>query len=129
MDTGATSHLASGSVKLSTINCKSHIKHVFVGNGSPIPVTHTGHANFPTINRPLHIHNVLVTPNIIENLIFVRQFTNDNQVSIEFDPFGFSVKDIPTHQILLRCDSFSDLYPAIPTSSPPVALLSSSSCL
>ncbi|GKA93519.1 ribonuclease H-like domain-containing protein [Tanacetum coccineum] len=41
----------------------------------------------------------------------VRQFARDNNVSVDFDAYGFSVKDYQTRQILLRCDSTDDLYP------------------
>nr|GEX26061.1 ribonuclease H-like domain-containing protein [Tanacetum cinerariifolium] len=41
----------------------------------------------------------------------VRKFTTDNKCSIDFDPYGFTVRDYHTHQILLRCDSTGDLYP------------------
>ncbi|GAU30137.1 hypothetical protein TSUD_360300 [Trifolium subterraneum] len=37
--------------------------------------------------------------------------SQDNKVSIEFDPFGFSVKDIQTGMTLMRCESKGDLYP------------------
>jgi hypothetical protein len=50
-------------------------------------------------------------PNLIKNLVSVRKFTTDNQVSIEFDPFGFSVKDFQTGMPLMRCESQGDLYP------------------
>ncbi|GJT51849.1 ribonuclease H-like domain-containing protein [Tanacetum coccineum] len=40
----------------------------------------------------------------------VHQFTRDNDVSVEFDAYGFSVKDYQTRR-LLRCDSTGDLYP------------------
>ncbi|GJR82824.1 ribonuclease H-like domain-containing protein [Tanacetum coccineum] len=94
MDTGATSHLASDTSKLTSVSNKSIISSILVGNGNSIPVTNTRHSMLPTLNRPLHLHNVLVTPNIIKNLISVRQFTRDNSCSIEFDPFGFTVKDL-----------------------------------
>jgi hypothetical protein len=42
-------------------------------------------------NHPLHLRDVLVTPRIIKNLVSVRQFTTDNNCSVDFDPFGFSV--------------------------------------
>ena len=42
---------------------------------------------------PLSPTNVLHAPKIIKNLISVRKFTIDNSVIVEFDPFGFSVKD------------------------------------
>ncbi|GAU13780.1 hypothetical protein TSUD_82890 [Trifolium subterraneum] len=37
--------------------------------------------------------------------------SQDNKVSIEFDPFGFFVKDIQTGMALMRCESKGDLYP------------------
>ncbi|GJZ64079.1 ribonuclease H-like domain-containing protein [Tanacetum coccineum] len=49
MDTGASSHLNSDS----------------------------SHSILPTLHRPLHLHNVLVTPNIIKNLIYVHVIIQD----------------------------------------------------
>ncbi|GJW05705.1 ribonuclease H-like domain-containing protein [Tanacetum coccineum] len=111
MDTGATSHLSShtGNLQTSFLNRKFH--SVIVGNGSSIPVTHSGHVQIPNPYRPLHLKNVLVTPNIIKNLVSVRKFTTDNKCSIDFDPYGFTVRDYHTRQTLLRCDSTGDLYP------------------
>lgn len=37
-------------------------------------------------------------------------FTTDNWSSAEFDPFGFSMQDLPIQKVLLRCESSSDLY-------------------
>ncbi|GJX11728.1 ribonuclease H-like domain-containing protein [Tanacetum coccineum] len=54
------------------------------------------------------------------------QFTRDNNYTIEFDAFGFSVKDYLTRHILLRCDSSSDLYPVTKPSTSPIAFLSTS---
>ncbi|GJS44884.1 ribonuclease H-like domain-containing protein [Tanacetum coccineum] len=111
MDTGASSHLNFNASNLSSIFDKRLFPSVHVGDGKSIPVTNTGHSIIPSHHRPLHLHNVLVTPNIIKNLISVRQFTRDNNCTIEFDAFGFSVKDYLTRHILLRCDSSGDLYP------------------
>ncbi|GKE85472.1 hypothetical protein Tco_1559214, partial [Tanacetum coccineum] len=80
----------------------------------------TGHSILPTFSRRLHLHNVLVTPNIIKYLIFARQITRDNKCTVEFDEFGFSVKDFLTRHILLRCDASGDLYPV--TKPSPVVL-------
>ncbi|GJS75507.1 hypothetical protein Tco_0725388 [Tanacetum coccineum] len=38
-------------------------------------------------------------------------FIRDNNCTIEFDAFGFSVKDFMTRRVLLRCDSTGDLHP------------------
>ncbi|GJR03917.1 ribonuclease H-like domain-containing protein [Tanacetum coccineum] len=111
IDTGASSHLNFNASNLSTIFDKRLFPSVHVGDGKSIPVTNTGHSTIPSHHHPLHLHNVLVTPNIIKNLIYVRQFTRDNNCTIEFDAFGFSVKDYFTRHILIRCDSSGDLYP------------------
>ena len=74
-------------------------------------------------------------PNIMQNLLSVRQFTTDNSCSMEFDPFGLSVKDLATKTLLARCDSPGPLYtlrlPAssTPTSAPPVLATAASSVL
>nr|GEY14375.1 ribonuclease H-like domain-containing protein [Tanacetum cinerariifolium] len=51
-------------------------------------------------------------------------FTRDNNCTVEFDAFGFSVNDFLTRHILLRCDGSGDLYPDTSPSSTPHALLS-----
>ncbi|GKC11575.1 ribonuclease H-like domain-containing protein [Tanacetum coccineum] len=122
----ASSRLAENTGMLTFFSNPSLYKSVFVGNGQPIPVTHTGHSLLHTPHKPLHLHHVLVTPNIIKNLISVRQFTRDNNVSVDFDAYGFSVKDYQTRRLLLHCDSTGDLYPATqqPSSTTTFALLS-----
>ncbi|XP_074293345.1 uncharacterized protein LOC141620346 [Silene latifolia] len=129
MDTGASSHLASDPGMISSPLNSSKIRSIYVGNGNSIPVLGSGTTNLPTNNRTLQLKNVLHTPHIIKNLISVRQFTKDNNVSVEFDPFGFSVKDIPTGKMILRSDSDDELYPVSNPSpstkhqSPPPAFL------
>ncbi|GKA39946.1 ribonuclease H-like domain-containing protein [Tanacetum coccineum] len=111
MDIGATSHLSSHTGNLQTFYLNRNFYSVIVRNGSSIPVIHSGHVQIPNPYRPLHLRNVFVTPNIIKNLVSVRKFTIDNKCSIDFDPYGFSVRDYHTRQTLLRCDSTGDLYP------------------
>ncbi|GJR64493.1 ribonuclease H-like domain-containing protein [Tanacetum coccineum] len=127
MDTGATSYLNSNARNLSTLFNKRLFSSIHVGDGRSIPVTNTGHSIIPSYHRPLHLHNVLVTPNIIKNLISVRKFTRDNNCTIKFDAFGFSVKDFLTRHILLRSDSSGDLYPVTKLSTLPAAFVSTSS--
>ncbi|GJV62128.1 ribonuclease H-like domain-containing protein [Tanacetum coccineum] len=109
MDTGASSHLNSCAHNLSTIFNSRMYPSVLVGDWKSIPVTNTGHSTLPTPSPPLHLNNVLVTPNIVKILICVCQFVRENKCTIKFDEFGFSVKDFRTCQILLRCDS-TDLW-------------------
>ncbi|GKC06380.1 hypothetical protein Tco_0997990 [Tanacetum coccineum] len=111
MDTGASSHLTDNTSILTSFSNLSMYPSVFVGNGHSIPVTHTGHIFLRTSSKHLHLNHILVTPYIINNLISVHQFTRDNDVSVEFDAYGFLVKDYQTGRLLLRCDSTGDLYP------------------
>nr|GEV71838.1 ribonuclease H-like domain-containing protein [Tanacetum cinerariifolium] len=124
MDTSASSHLTFHTRTLCNTLNKRLYPSVRVGDGTNILVTNTGHSILPILKRPLHLHNVLVTPNIIKNLISVCQFTRDTKCTVEFDEFGFSVKDFLTRHILRRCDSSGDLYPVTKSSYTPSALLS-----
>lgn len=123
MDTGASSHLNASVNSLSNIFNTCMYPSVSVGDGHNIPVTNTGRSILPTPSRPLYLNNVLITPHIVKNLISVRQFVCENNCTVEFDPFGFSVKDFMTRRVLLRCDSTGDLYPVTVPCPIPQALL------
>ncbi|CAJ2675725.1 unnamed protein product [Trifolium pratense] len=125
MDSGATSHMTGDGGNLTSYFNMSN--DITVGNGHHIPVIGCGHVSLP---NSLTLNNVLHAPKLIKNLVSVRKFTIDNDVSVEFDPFGFSVKDFQTGTLLMRCNSSGDLYP-IPTrpnttTLPPTALAASS---
>jgi hypothetical protein len=118
MDSGADNHMTSTSGNLLSS------QPPLVGNGSLLPVTSTGHTFFPTPNHPLHLSHILMSPHIIKNYIFVCQFTTDNQVFVEFDMYGLSVKDLHMRNMIVRCNSSGRLYPLFsPTSSLSLALL------
>ena len=119
-DSGAGSHMVNNSGILSTSHppLSSHPSSIIVGNGDLLPVTSIGSHSFSTMRRPLFISNVLVSPNIIKNLIFVCRFTTDNTCSIEFDPFGLSVKHLSTWSMIARYNSIGDLYPFFPPAPP-----------
>ncbi|WVZ83541.1 hypothetical protein U9M48_030678 [Paspalum notatum var. saurae] len=75
----------------------SRYPSIVVGNGALLPVSTSGVAYLP---GPFHLRDVLVAPNLIKNLISVRRFTTDNSCSIEFDPFGCSVKDLQSRNVI-----------------------------
>jgi hypothetical protein len=131
MDSGASNHVTSdvGNLSSSHHTALYTPSSIVVGNGATLPVTLTGSA---TLNfaHPLHLNNVLVSPNMIQNLVSVRRFTTDNSVSIEFDPFDLSVKDLTSRNVIARCDSTGDLYPPRPTpTNSPQALLAASTTI
>lgn len=133
MDTGATNHMTSeqGTLK-SYFNTSINNNGIIVGNDTKIPIKGVGHTRLSNPSPPFILKNVLHAPLIIKNLISVQKFTSDNSVSVEFDPFGFSVKDFRTGTLLMRCDSQGDLYlltsafSSLTTSSSSFAAISSS---
>lgn len=76
-------------------------------DGTLSTIGHHIHGNTinPSTTFPFRLNNVYHVPNIIKNLISIRKFTLDNQVSVEFDPFGFVVKDLNTGTHITRCNS------------------------
>jgi hypothetical protein len=100
-----------------------------VDDGSCLPVTSMGSAP-----GPFRLPDVLVASHMIHNLLSIRRFTADNSCSVEFDPFGLTVKDYLSRRPLFRCDSSGPLYtlclPAsatLPLPSSPVATLATTS--
>jgi hypothetical protein len=90
---------------------------IIVGNRSIVPVTSVGDTILPGL---FYLNNVLVTPDIIKNLLSVRRFITDNWCSIEFDPFGLSVKDLGTRNVITRCNSSRLIYTIrLPTTRAP----------
>jgi hypothetical protein len=66
-----------------------------------------------TTHQPLHLNHVIHAPQIIKNLISMRQLTTDNNVSVFFDPFRFTIFDFQTGIPLMRSDSRGDLYQSL----------------
>jgi hypothetical protein len=122
--------MTSDAGKLSTISPPfSSTPSIIVGNGALLPITATGSHTFSLPHRNLVLNNVLVSPNIIKNLISIRRFTTDNNCSIEFDPFGLSVKDLQTRNVIARCNSSGDLYPFYTPSTSTSAFLAAPTSL
>nr|GEU94278.1 ribonuclease H-like domain-containing protein [Tanacetum cinerariifolium] len=69
---GASSHLNDYVHCLSDIFNMCIYPSVAVGDGRFIPVTNSGHSVLSTPFRSLRLNNVLITPNIVKNLISVR---------------------------------------------------------
>uniref|UniRef100_A0A0A9AQB4 Integrase catalytic domain-containing protein n=1 Tax=Arundo donax TaxID=35708 RepID=A0A0A9AQB4_ARUDO len=118
-DTGATSHMTSDAGTLSYTSSSRYPipPSIIVGNGALLPVTSSGTAHLP---NSLCLNNVLVSPRLIKNLISVRQFTSDNNCSVEFDPSGCSVKDLQSQKVITRCNSSGPLYPLRPSGASPL---------
>jgi hypothetical protein len=77
------------------------------GNRSSLLVTSVGDTTLPS---PFYLNNILVTPDIIQNILSVRRFTTDNWCSMEFDPSGLSMKGLSTRNMITWYDSLGPLY-------------------
>jgi hypothetical protein len=118
-DSDASNHTTSDDGNLTSVR-PPHINDpssIIVGNRSSLPVTSLG---VTALFDPFYLNNVLVTPDIIQNLLSVRRFTTGNWCSMEFDPFDLSVKDLSIRNIITRCDSLGSLYTmCLPSRSTP----------
>jgi hypothetical protein len=80
---------------------------IVVGNGSTLPVTSIGNLVIP---GPFYLNNILLARDIVQNLLSVHRFTTNNWCSMEFDPFGLSVKDLTIRNVIGRSNSTGPLY-------------------
>jgi hypothetical protein len=80
---------------------------IIIGNGSTLPVNSVGDS---VIYGPFYLNNILMAPTIVQSLLSVYRFTTDNWCSIEFDPFGLSVKDLTTRNVIARSNSTDPLF-------------------
>lgn len=79
IDRGSTSHLMNNQGKLSNfVNWKTLYSRIMVGDGPSIPGRGIGTTTLPPPFPSLTLKNILYTPKIIRNLIFIHKFTSDN---------------------------------------------------
>jgi hypothetical protein len=132
-DSGATNHTPPhpGHIFSPRPPSLAHPFAIVVGNGYVLPVTSVDDS---VSSGPFYLNDVLVAPDLVQSLLSVRRFTTDNSCSMEFDPFGLSVKDLATKCVLARYNSTDLLYtlplPTLPTTTPcfvPYALATTAS--
>jgi hypothetical protein len=77
VDSGASNHTTSDADNLTSVRLPTSIdpSSIAIGNGSALPVTSVGDS---ALFDPFYLNNVLVTPDIIQNLFSVHCFTTDN---------------------------------------------------
>ncbi|KAI3700665.1 hypothetical protein L2E82_45302 [Cichorium intybus] len=75
-DTVATSHMTPHSGNFMSYVNNGPFRNVIVGNGSTIPIRGTGNQTLPYPLPPLHLKNVLHTPNVIKKSFINSSFYN-----------------------------------------------------
>ena len=83
---------------------------IMTGDGSGLSITHTGSSSLKTSYNTFQLNNVLCVPNMKKNLISISQFCTSNNVSIEFLPTAFFVKEIHTRATLLKGQTKDGVY-------------------
>jgi hypothetical protein len=128
-DFDASNHTTSATGNLTYIrppHLNDHLS-IIVGNGSSLPVTSVGDTALP---NPFYLNNVLVTPDIIQNLLFICRFTTYDWCSMEFDPFDLSMKHLSTKNVITGCDSSEPLYTMrLPSCSTPSSVVAAPTTL
>ncbi|KAK1441497.1 hypothetical protein QVD17_07436 [Tagetes erecta] len=110
MDSGASHHLTSCPATLSSVSEYGGPDEIILGNGTGLSISHIGSTQFPTKTKPLSLPDILCVPNMRTNLISVAKLCRTNQVSVEFFPFHFFVKDLKTGAPLMRGENIHDVY-------------------
>lgn len=112
-DSGATHHVTNNPAHLTTVQPYTGTQQVTIGNGSSLPISHTGSFSCPNFRMT----NILVVPSIKKNLLSVRQFSQENDCDFIFSPNSFSVKCRHTGKTLFQGAIDQGLY-SLPVSSP-----------
>jgi small nuclear ribonucleoprotein (snRNP)-like protein len=117
VDSGASFHTTptTSSLLHSHPPHPSHPSSIIVGNSSTLSVTSVGAS---VLLGPFCLNDVLVAPRLTHPLLSFRRFTSDNQCSMEFNPWGLTIRHLPTHVVLARCDSSGP--PSILFTCPPL---------
>jgi hypothetical protein len=76
-DSGASNHTTFNVGNLTSIRppLPTDTSSIVVGNGSSLPVTSVCNT---ALTGPFYLNNVLVTPDIIQNLLSIHRFTTNN---------------------------------------------------
>lgn len=110
LDSGAFHHVTSDLYNLSLHAPYQGSDDIMIGDGTTLPIKHTGSTSFPISNTHFSLTNVLCVPNITKNLISISKFCISNNASIEFLPYTFLVKDLHTEAILLTGKAKDGVY-------------------
>ncbi|KAI4318276.1 hypothetical protein L6164_026065 [Bauhinia variegata] len=102
LDSGASHHVTADLQNLSMHAPYNGSNDIMIGDGSGFSITHTSSSSLHTTHNTFKLNNVLCVPAMNKNLISISQFCTSNNVSIEFLPTAFLVKDIHMGATLLK---------------------------
>lgn len=109
-DTGASAHVTSSSANLQQSQPYHGSDSVMIGDGTFLPITHTGSTSIASSSGTLPLKDVLVCPDIAKSLLSVSKLTKDYPCIFEFDCDAVRVLDKETKKVLVLGNTTNGLY-------------------
>jgi hypothetical protein len=81
-----------------------------IGDGKSLRITHLGSSELQPSTHSFKLTNILCVPDIKHNLLSIYQFCVDNNVSVEFLPWCFLVKDLLMGEIRTKGKTKEGVY-------------------
>lgn len=91
VDSGANSHICQDKNLFVDYRCESAHHHVLLGDNTKLKILGEGIYLKLMNNEVLHLNNVLHVPDIIKNLISVRQLICEQQYSLKFESGAYNI--------------------------------------
>ena len=107
---GASHHVTTNLHNLSLHSEHPVSESVHIRDGTGLPIIHSGSTTLPSSSQSFALNNVLCVPSMKKNLISVSQLCSPNNVSVEFLPTSFYVKDLRTRALLLHGTARNGVY-------------------
>jgi hypothetical protein len=107
IDSGATDHMTFSSKYFSSYSPCSSQRKITIADGSDTTVAGQGDIH---INGSLILKNVLHVPNLLANLISIKQLTKDSNCSVTFFPSHCVFQELGTRRKIGRASMRDGLY-------------------
>ena len=101
-DSAATDHVTS---KLNHLNFPKPYtgqKHLTMGNGQNLPITHIGNSLIPSTTSTFQLRNVLRVLSIASNLALIHKICHDNNYWCCFDENTLSIQALAMGKVLYK---------------------------
>lgn len=109
-DSGASHHVTTDLNNLSLHSPYDGTDEIATGDGSGLPISHSGSTHLFSQNHSFKLSNVLYVPKMHHNILSVYQFCLDNNVNIEFSSSSFFIKDNKSGATLLQGPCANEVY-------------------
>ena len=110
LDSGASHHIMTDLQNLAHHLPYTGTDDVMIGDGKSLRITHLGSSEFQSSTHSFKLTNILCVPDNKRNLLSIYQFCIDNNVSVEFLPWCFLVKDLLTGEIRAKGTTKKGVY-------------------